>query len=118
LIIQLESIGQYAVNNEPSVMPYLQSLQKNNLTIPYFYATSCETINAEYTSLCSFWPDSIDPVNYKNKDNQFYCLPEILKNEHGYDTYFFHANTADFWDRDLLTAKFGFASKYFVPKTR
>ncbi|MBI5077120.1 LTA synthase family protein [Candidatus Falkowbacteria bacterium] len=118
VIIQLESIPSWAVENEPSAMPFLKSLMAENIIIPNFHSNSCETINSEFSSLCGFWPDSLEPVNYSHKNKQYRCLPTILKEDFGYGTNFFHANVPEFWNRDVLIPKWGFDQYYSTPYFR
>lgn len=118
VVIQLESIPSWAVENEPSAMPFLKSLIAENITIPNFHSNSCETINSEFSSLCSFWPDSFAPISYSHQDKQYRCLPTILKEDFGYSSSFFHANVPEFWNRDVLIPKWGFAQFYSTPYFR
>ena len=115
LIVQLESVSSWAIENEPSPMPFLQSLIEDNVSVPYFHANSCETINAEFSALCGFWPNSFEPVNYSHKGNDYRCLPSILKEKFGYSSALFHANVPEFWDRNVLAPKWGFEKTYFTP---
>lgn len=116
LIVQLESIGSWAVQNNPSPMPFLRSLMDEHVTVEEFYPNSCETINAEFSSNCSFVPNSHEPVSFSHKNNRFQCVPTILSNEYGYKTKYYHANLASFWDRDILTPAFGFEESRFTPE--
>lgn len=118
LIIQLESIAQWPIEHNPSAMPFLKGLMENNITIENFHANSCETINAELAINCSTFANSYEPVPYSHLENDYYCLPQILKDKLNYNTYFFHANTMDFWRRDILVPKWGFEKNYFVPHFR
>lgn len=118
VIIQLESIPSWAVEQEPSAMPFLKSLAVENIVIPDFHSNSCETINAEFSSLCSFWPDSFEPISYSHQDKQYRCLPTILKENFGYYSSFFHANVPEFWNRDVLISKWGFDKFYSTPYFR
>jgi len=115
LLVQLESVGSWAIENEPSPMPFLRSLIKENISVPNFYPNSCETINAEFSALCSFLPNSKEPINYSHKENNYRCLPLILKEKYGYSSALFHANVPEFWDRNVLAPKWGFEKTYFTP---
>jgi len=115
LIVQMESAGSWIIENSQSPMPYLQKLIKENVSVPNFQPNSCQTINAEFSSLCSFWPNSYEPVSYSHQQNQYYCLPSILKNRYDYSTYLFHSDYPEFWNRDVLSPKWGFDNTYFVP---
>ena len=118
LIIQLESVGNWAIDNDPSPMPFLQSLLANNTSVQNFYANSCQTINAEFTSLCSFWPSSLDTMNNLHIDNDYYCLPEMLQENFGYSTHFFHSDLPSFYDRGELLPKWSFENIYLTPYFR
>lgn len=115
LFVQLESVGSWALENSQTPMPFLKSLADQYSSTLDFHGNSCETINAEFSTLCSFWPDSYEPIGYSHKDRDYYCLPSVLKERYGYTTSFFHANTPDFWSRDVLIPKWGFENLYMVP---
>ena len=118
LVIQLESAGSWAIENNPSPMPYLRELMNNNVSFENFQANSCETVNAEFSSLCSFWPNSYEPVGYSHQKNDYNCLPRILKQDYGYESYYFHSDTPEFWNRDVLIPKWGFENTFFTPYFR
>ena len=115
LIVQLESIGSWAVESDPSPMLFLKSLMAENLTVPDFHSNSCETNNAEFLVSCGFLPNSFEPVNYSHQKNDFNCLPSILKEKFDYTTYFFHANAPSFWDRNVMLPKWGYDNIYLTP---
>ncbi|MFA6537523.1 MAG: LTA synthase family protein, partial [Patescibacteria group bacterium] len=114
LLVQLESVQNWAIENSVTPMPFLKKLLAENLTVPDFHSSSCETINAEFGALCGFWPRSDRPIS-GFLQNEFTCLPDILRNEEEYATYFFHANVAEFWNRDKLISAFGFEKTFFSP---
>lgn len=115
LVVQLESVGQWAIDNDPSPMPFLKKLMRENVTVKSFHSNSCETIHAEFATLCSFFPPANEPITYSFSHNRYYCLPEILKDDYGYSTYQFHANVSEFWDRNVLSPAWGFENMYFYP---
>ena len=115
IVIQLESIQNWSIDNSETPMPFLKSLMQENIVVEDFYPNSCQTINAEFTSLCSFWPNSTEPVSYSHKDNDYKCLPTVLKERHGYENYFFHSDYLEFWDRDTFLPKWGFNNIFDVP---
>ena len=115
LVVQLESVGSWAVENDPTPMPFLKSLMAENLTVSDFYSNSCETNNAEFLVSCGFTPNSYEPVNYSHQKNNFNCLPSILKEKFDYATYFFHANVPGFWDRNVMLPKWGYDNIYLTP---
>jgi phosphoglycerol transferase MdoB-like AlkP superfamily enzyme len=115
LAIQLESIGMWAIDNDPTPMPFLKQLMAENISVGEFHANSCETINAEFSAICGYWPNSFEPISYSHKENDYYCLPQILRDRYGYKSYFFHSDVPEFWSRNILIPKWGFDADYQVP---
>ena len=115
IIYQLESVGLWAVNHEPSPMPYFKELIKGNVHVGRFFANACHTIDAEYATLCSALPDTKSPIPDIGSDNDYDCLPAVLRDDFGYNTAVFHANTPKFWNRDTLDPKWGFDNMFFLP---
>lgn len=118
LIIQLESIGSWAVEHQPTPMPFLSSLIQDNISVNNFIPNSCETINAEFSSLCGVWADSSGPIAYKGEMSDPLCLPKVLSDRYGYETFFFHANIPDFWGRHSLIGEWGFDHTMFTPELK
>lgn len=114
LIIQLESVSSWAIDNKSSPMPFLKKLIDNNISVDNFHANSCLTVNAEFSSLCSFLPNSFETIDISNINN-YNCLPKILKEEYDYTTNFIHANVPEFYSRDRLGPDLGFENLYFTP---
>lgn len=115
LIYQMESVDSWGMVGEPSPMPFLKQLMADNISVAKFFPNSCQTINAEFSTLCSFLPESHKPISDTSSDNDYYCLPSILKDKYQYHTAFFHANNPDFWNREVLVPKWGFDELFFVP---
>ncbi len=116
VFIQLESVPAWAVDQTISIMPFLKILKQDNLTVSHFYPNSCETINAEYSSLCGFSVDSSGPIPNKYSQENFYCLPQILKDKLKYQTNLYHANETSFWSRDQLAPRWGFENLRVSPE--
>ncbi len=116
VFIQLESVPSWALDQTTSVMPFLKKLKQDNLTVNHFFANSCETINAEFSSLCSFSVDSSGPIPNNYKQGNYYCLPQILGDKLGYKTNLYHANYPDFWSRDQLAPRWGFDNLHVSPE--
>ena len=116
LIVQLESVSDWAIDSIANPMPFLKSLRENNISTSKFHANSCKTVNAEFTSLCSFLPNSLETVDFSHIDNDFNCLPSILKDKYNYNTHIFHANIPEFYSRDKLMPKWGFENSHFYPE--
>lgn len=115
IIYQMESVGAWALKQEPSPMPFLSKLIKDNLSIDHFFSNSCMTINADFSANCSFYPESSGPISDLFSRNNYYCLPSILKDKYGYTTSMYHANEISFWNRGTLVPKWGFTNLYFSP---
>jgi len=115
IIYQMESVGAWPLKQEPSPMPFLDKLIKENISVGHFFSNSCTTINSELAVNCSFYPESTGPVSDLFAYNNYYCLPQILKDKLNYTTAVYHANSASFWHRDILNPKWGYNRLYFTP---
>jgi len=115
IIYQLESVSSWPLKQEPSPMPFLSELIKKYGAAEHFFSNGCLTINAEFSSLCSFLPESNGPISDLYSYNNYYCLPEILKEKYNYLTVMRHANSLSFWNREELTKRWGFEKTYFQP---
>ena len=98
-------------------MPFLKSLIKDNISVTNFHSDSCQTINAEFLSLCSFWPASENTINNTGLKNDYNCLSSLVKNI-GYETYYFHSDLPNFYSRDILLPKWSFDNIYLTPYFR
>lgn len=115
LIYQLESVGTWAINHDPSPMPYFKQFITDNIHTQKFFANGCHTIDAELSTLCSFLPDIARPIADVGAKNEYTCLPTILEQEKGYTTAVFHTNDSYFWNRNLLDPRWGFDNLFFAP---
>jgi len=115
LIYQIETMGSWALKQSPSPMPFLEKLIEENISVNHFFSNSCITVNAEFSSVCSFYPESKGPISDIFSKNDYYCLPSILKEKYGYETSLFHANESNFWNRNNLGPRWGYENMYFTP---
>ena len=115
IIYQLESVDAWALQQDPSPMPFLSKLIADNISVGHFFSNSCTTINSELAANCSFYPESTGPVSDLFSYNNYYCLPEILRDKFNYTTAVYHANSASFWHRDILDPRWGYNRLYFTP---
>lgn len=116
LVYQLESIGSWAIDNDPSPMPYFKQLMQDTIHTQKFFANGCHTIDAEFVTLCGFFPDpsaAIADVGSEIQYNQ--CITDLLEREKGYTSAVFHVNDAQFWNRHILDSKWGFDNLFFAP---
>ncbi len=116
IIYQLESVSSWGMENGANAMPFLVKKRKESVHTDSFYPNGCHTIDAEFASLCSFYPHGSRPIPSVGAENQYTCLPQILSEEYSYNTAVFHANRSEFWSRDVLGPKWGFNNMMFMPK--
>ena len=115
IIYQLESIPSWGMKNNLETMPYFSKLIEDNLHVGNFFANGCHTVDAEFSTLCSFYPHVKKPISAVGVENDYYCLPQLLSDAYEYNTAVFHANKPEFWDRDKLGPKWGFKDLFFLP---
>lgn len=115
IIYQMESVDSWPLQQDPSPMPFLKEAQQKYQTVGHFFSNSCITVNAEFAAMCSFYPESSGPISDLYSDNNFYCLPQILKEDFGYSTSVHHSNASSFWGREKLDPKWGIDNLYFTP---
>lgn len=113
IIYQMESIQEWPTEITPNPLENVTRIQNDNVSVGNFYSNSCDTVNAEFSTLCSTYPDAYAPINYDHKNNNFYCLPQVLHEKLNYDTALFHSGDIEFYDRNVLAPKWGFEQKYF-----
>lgn len=116
IFYQLESVPAWAVQQNPSAMPFLADLQRTYLSADRFIPNSCHTINAEYSTLCGGLAHTSEPISSIGIDGNFYCLPELLREKFSYRSALYHANESRFWNRNMLGPKWGFDEMHFYPE--
>jgi hypothetical protein len=115
IVYQMESVAAWPLKLDPAPMPFLSRLTDENISADHFFSNSCITVNAEFSILCGFYPEASGPVSDLFSYNNYYCLPRLLKDRLGYQTSIFHANSAQFWNREVLAPRWGFENLYFSP---
>ena len=115
IVYQMESVDAWPLEQQPSPMPFLQSMMAKYGTAGEYFANGCTTVDAEFAVNCGFLPDANGPVSDLYAGNDYRCLPSLLK-ERGYATAMFHANEASFWARDRLAPKWGYDALHFSPE--
>lgn len=115
IFYQLESTSLWAINQDPTPMPYLKKLMQENITVDHFYGNDCHTIGSEFTSLCSFMPDSREIISSRIDPPKYECLGSTLSQKFGYLTEAYHSNVSSFWNRDRLFSLWGIKKMYFAP---
>jgi len=117
IVYQLESVDKWAMKQDPNPMPFLKTLMDENISSKHFMANGCHTIDAEYSTMCSKLLHSGGAISdMLGNDKNFNCLPDMLKNDFGYETSVFHSNNAEFWNRNVLMKQWGINNYYFSPE--
>ncbi|TLS37988.1 LTA synthase family protein [Pseudalkalibacillus caeni] len=116
ILISLESTQQFVIGKEiggKEVTPFLNDLIKESFYFPNFYHQTAQgkTSDAEFIIDNSLYPLSGGSVFVRRPDNEFYALPEILK-EKGYYAASFHGNDREFWNREVMYKTLGY-DRYF-----
>lgn len=114
ILYQMESVAYWPLQQNPSPMPFLESLMKGTNTARTYFANGCTTVDAEFAVNCGFLPETYGPVSDLFSGNDYHCLPSILK-ERGYETVMYHANDTRFWSRDELAPTWGYDTLRFMP---
>ncbi|MES1044842.1 LTA synthase family protein [Heyndrickxia oleronia] len=121
ILISLESTQQLVINrkiNGEEITPFLNSILKDSLYFPNFYHQTAQgkTSDAEFMIDNGLYPLSGGSVFVRRPRNDFYALPEILK-EDGYYSAVFHSNDETFWNRENMYETMGydqfFSKKYY-----
>ena len=99
-------------NNE-EVTPNLNKLSKEGIFFSNFYSqvgvgTSSDS---EFTFSTSLMPSTKGTVFVNYFDREYVSIPKLLK-EKGYYTYSMHANTGEFWNRNLMHENLGYNKFY------
>ncbi|HEY7771972.1 MAG TPA: NPCBM/NEW2 domain-containing protein [Marinagarivorans sp.] len=92
-IVMLESFSAYYMDrteNGLPVTPFLDELKHQGLFFDNFFSASVETSKGQFATLCSVYPSYRSNVFTSYADNNFRCLPQILK-ESGYTNVFLKA---------------------------
>lgn len=105
ILVQVESLQNFVIFNEylgEEVTPNLNKLINNNsLYFDKYYSTigKGNTVDAEFTTFNSLYPDIEREAYTLYEENTFYGLPWLLRDE-GYKTAAFHGYKGEFWNRE------------------
>lgn len=116
IAIHAESMQQTLIGmkiNGKEVTPNLNKLTKSGLYFDNFYSqvsfgTSSDT---EFTLATSLLPVSSGTVFINYADRTYESMYKILSDE-GYYTFSMHANTGDFWNRNIMHENLGYQKFY------
>lgn len=116
IAVHAESMQNTLINmkiNGKEVTPYLNNLASSGIYFDNFYSqvsfgTSSDT---EFTLATSLLPVSSGTVFINHSDKEYVSFYEKLK-EKGYYTFSMHANTGDFWNRNIMHENLGYDMFY------
>jgi phosphoglycerol transferase MdoB-like AlkP superfamily enzyme len=111
ILIVLESVPSFEMGlygNPVSSTPQLDKIAQQGLWASTFYANGNQTVRGELALLCGLM-DRLKsaPVVTINPDLRATCIPRLLK-EAGYQTHWFHGNTASFFRRAPFFLRHGY----------
>ena len=117
IVIHGESIQNTALKqsfNGKEVTPFINKIKNEGIYFSNFYAqasggTSSDT---EFTFSTSLLPVTNGSVAVSYFDRQYESLQKLLKEQKGYNTLSFHANTGDFWNRNNFHKSLGYNTFY------
>ena len=105
ILVQVESLQNFVIGREyegVTLTPNLNKLiDKDSLYFDQYYSHigKGNTVDAEFSTLNSLYPVIEREIYTLYKDNTFYGLPWILR-EDGYETVAFHGYEGEFWNRE------------------
>ncbi len=116
IAVHAESMQNTLLNlkiNGKSVTPNLNKLSKEGLYFNNFYSqvsfgTSSDT---EFTMATSLLPVSSGTVFINHSDKDYVSFYKLLQDK-GYYTFSMHANTGDFWNRNIMHNNLGYNKFY------
>ena len=116
IAVHAESIQRTLINlkiNGKEITPNLNRLAKEGIYFDNFYSqvsfgTSSDT---EFTLATSLLPVSSGTVFINYSDRDYQSFYKLLKDK-GYYTFSMHANTGDFWNRNVMHKNLGYDKFY------
>ena len=117
ILIILESIRSEEIINS-DIAPNINEFLNNSVTYTNFYSTNITTVKSEHAILCGL-PEISNQAPYSTIHGAFngLCLPESLR-KNDLDTYWFHGNTNEFFNRKVFHSSIGFnhvnGKEYFI----
>jgi phosphoglycerol transferase MdoB-like AlkP superfamily enzyme len=112
ILIQVESLEASVINasvNGVSVTPHLNTLAREGLYFPNYYALvgPGNTADAEFVTLNSLYPLSNTVAFIDYAHNTYDALPKVLKGN-GYHTAVLHDDVPTFWNRSNIYPSLGY----------
>lgn len=118
IFVSAESLQSFVIENTlhgEEVTPFLNRLIDDPGTFYFenFYHQTGQgkTSDSEFITENSLYPIASGAVFFTHADNNYYAMPEALK-QHGYQSVVFHANTETFWNRNQMYESIGIDTFY------
>ncbi len=117
ILIQVESLQSFVLNstvNGQEITPNLNKLLQESHCFEnnYFQIGGGNSSDADFVVNTSLYPQKYEVVFNKYNQMNYTSLPKSL-GEAGYSSYAYHANTRDFYNRDITYNSFGY-DRYFA----
>lgn len=120
IFISAESIQSFVIGETlhgEEITPFLNRLVNDDATFYFenFYHQTAQgkTSDSEFLTENSLYPLPGGAVFFTHAQNDYYAMPEILK-QHDYTSVVFHANTESFWNRNQMYESFHIDTFYDV----
>lgn len=116
IVIQVESLQDFVINRDyegQAITPHLNQLVSEGVYFNRYYQQlgKGNTSDAEFASLNSLYPVLFGQAYTQFKDNTFYGLGAMLKDQR-YRTAYFHGNDGSFYSRRDIYKNQGFEDFY------
>ena len=117
IVIQVESLQNFVIGMKwkgNEVTPNLNRLVKTGIYFNEIYDQTWagNTSDATFLSNCSLYPSRRGAVSFLYAQNDYYCLPRILR-EQGYTTATMHAYKSTYWNRSVFEKALGFEHQFY-----
>ncbi len=120
IVIQFESLEAFPIGKTVGgveITPTLNALVKRPGSVYfsryYQMISKGNTADAEFSTNHSLYPSDYFPSYFLYSKVKFSGLPKLLRAQ-GYDTRVFHGNRKDFYNRDKIYPKIGFAKYHSI----
>jgi lipoteichoic acid synthase len=116
IMVQIEALQNFMIGQTyhgQEFTPNFNRLMKDSMYFNRFYHQTADgrTSDADFLANCSLYPLSVGSVSIRYGQNDYRCLPRILK-ENGYSTSAYHAFEGGFWNRNVMYENMGYDQFY------
>jgi lipoteichoic acid synthase len=116
IIVQIEAMQNFMIGQsyqEQELTPNFNALLKNSAYFSQFYHQTAagRTSDADFLANCSLHPVAVGAVFTRYAQNDFTCVPQVLK-DNGYTANVFHAFEGGFWNRNMMYQTMGYDKFY------